>query len=123
MGLGDDIPLQGSSNLQSLAGGKTDNIGKGEEVSLKTDILMLRILVDYMAPGLIGPFQVIKVEPTVRQKFLGTKETVFQIVGPDFENQLHLEFFEPQIAKDICHALNRANGLEDLAHWSNKLED
>jgi len=89
----------------------------------RLDILMLRMLVDYMGNGLVGPFQVIKETPSFYGRHFAGRTTVFLITGPDFVNRLRIEFNESEIANDICHALNRAFGYEELHRWSNKLED
>jgi len=103
---------------------KLDEVSVMQDTTINhIDVLMLRMLVDYMANGMVGPFQVLKVVPTVMQKVTRSKKIVFQIVGPDLQNRLKLEFFEKAIASDICYALNRVYGFEDLVHWTPKLED
>ena len=84
----------------------------------QTDVLILRMLIDYMADGLIGPFQVMPVEPTTVQKITGSKSKTYIITGPDYKNRLRLEFNERNIANDICFALNRAYGFEVLEGWT-----
>lgn len=122
--LGDNVVDSETENV-SKVNPKVTYTTKKEDKSkmIETDVLILRMLVDYMADGLIGPFQVVINEPSFYQNITGSKGTTYSVTGPDYTNRLKIEFNEPNIAKDIAFALNRAYGFEDLSTWSATAEE
>ncbi len=90
------------------------------EQLVKHDNLVMRVLVDYMANSLFGPFQVILKKPTLLEKIFRRKGITYHITGPDSVNRLKIEFANKGMAEDMAETLNRAYGFDDLKHWMDK---
>jgi hypothetical protein len=79
----------------------------------QTLILLLRVLIEYMTDGVIGPFFVCGGDTGMFSK----SQKSFTIVGPDYRNRIGAVFHKEEQAKTIAYALNRAFGYEDLLSW------
>lgn len=79
----------------------------------KTLILLMRVLIEYMTDGVIGPFFICGEKTGMISK----SSKSYMIVGPDYKNRIGAVFHNEAQAKEIAYALNRAFGYESLIDW------